>query len=234
MAVTQKPDDNSKKPVEEAVQHCGGEGADSRHCGLTRKRTFGPSTRPEAIRKDDRGVIRSRKLGGNITKFYESDRLCDIDDIEIVGYIHSKEETTIKRILWEAANEKYIKAKKQKQAAGTKKAASVKKATKTTEKVEPQKRSSRINYDALKSLVGDSGSCESAETPQVDSYAHGHQNSADGNITPRMHESNESWCEEDEEEDECDISYGNNETFENHEDEMYYDNGDEDYCSDFE
>ncbi|KAH6836279.1 hypothetical protein C2S53_001145 [Perilla frutescens var. hirtella] len=231
MAVTQEADANSKKTVEEPVQHCGREGADAGRCGLSRKRiSDGSSTRPEGIRKDNCGAIRNRKRGGNIIKAYKSDKLSDIDDIEIAGYIRTKEEIHIKRILWEATNEKYIKAKKQKQAAGTKKAASVKKATKATEKVEPEKRSSRINYDALKSLDGDLGSCESAQTRREDCYGEGPQNSPDGNISPRMQECNERWDEE----DECDSSFGNNGSFENYENETHYDSGDEDYCNDFD
>ncbi|KAH6783457.1 hypothetical protein C2S52_008416 [Perilla frutescens var. hirtella] len=99
--------------VEEPVQHCGGKGADAGRCGLTRKKiSDGPSTRLEDMRKGDCGII--------------------------AGYSCTKGEIHIKRILLEATNEKYMKAKKQKQAAGTKKAASFKKATKTAEKVEPE------------------------------------------------------------------------------------------------
>ncbi|XP_047973413.1 uncharacterized protein LOC125215876 isoform X3 [Salvia hispanica] len=199
MAITQEFDCNSKTPLEESIQHCGGEVADPQH-----RKYDGPSTRREAITKnifvDQRGSrIKNRK----------SDRL---NDIEIVGYLNTKEEIHRKRILWEAMNEKNIKAKKQKVPAETKKSGAVKKATKTTEKMEPKKHSSRINYDALKSLGGDfQERCESGESSKADS--------------PKQ--SKESWYEDDRSDDEI---FGGDEE----EDESHYQYQDEDLFDDFD
>ncbi|XP_047973414.1 uncharacterized protein LOC125215876 isoform X4 [Salvia hispanica] len=198
MAITQEFDCNSKTPLEESIQHCGGEVADPQH-----RKYDGPSTRREAITKnifvDQRGSrIKNRK----------SDRL---NDIEIVGYLNTKEEIHRKRILWEAMNEKNIKAKKQKVPAETKKSGAVKKATKTTEKMEPKKHSSRINYDALKSLGGDFERCESGESSKADS--------------PKQ--SKESWYEDDRSDDEI---FGGDEE----EDESHYQYQDEDLFDDFD
>ncbi|KAG6387891.1 hypothetical protein SASPL_153086 [Salvia splendens] len=145
MAINQEFGCNSKTPLPESIQHCGGEVADPLH-----RKYDGSSMRREAITKNICGY-----QGGSRIQNRKSDRLHDIDDIEIVGYLNTKEEIHRKRILWEAMNEKCIKAKKQKVPTETKKSGAVKIATKTTEKVEPKKHSSRINYDALKSLGGD-------------------------------------------------------------------------------
>ncbi|KAL1552560.1 hypothetical protein AAHA92_13342 [Salvia divinorum] len=201
MAVTQESDSNSKTPLKESIQHCSGEVADPQH-----RKYDGPSTRRKAIRKDIRG-----DLGGGRIKDRKSDRL-NIDDIEIVGYLNTKEESDRKRILWEAMNENYVKAKKQKVPAETKKGGAVKRATKTTEKVEPKKQSLRINYDALKSLGGDfQERCESGESSKADS--------------PKQSKEN---CYEDDWSD--DETFGGDEE----EDEGHYQYQDEDLFDDFD
>ncbi|XP_042004002.1 uncharacterized protein LOC121752958 isoform X2 [Salvia splendens] len=201
MAVTQESDCNSKTPLKESIQHCGGEVADPQH-----SKYDGPSTRRKAIRKNVCG-----HQGGSRIKNRKSDKLHDIDDTEIVGYLNTKEEMHCKRILWEAMNEKCIKAKKQKIPAETKKSGAVKIATKTTEKVEPKKHSSRINYDALKSLGGDFERCESGESSKAES--------------PKQ--SKESWYEDDRSDDE---TFGGDEE----EDESQYQYQDEDLFDDFD
>ncbi|KAI3468378.1 hypothetical protein Pfo_025041 [Paulownia fortunei] len=235
MAVTQNSDGNSKQPVEEGVEPSSREGADAGPCGLIQLRKSdgdpgscsdkGPSTGHRDINKNTCGMVKSYKLRRNRIKDNESDGLSDIDDAEVFGYLNTKEEIHYKRILWEAMNGKYTKAKKQKRTTETKKGVSVKKAAKTTEKVEFQRPSSRINYDALKILNDElkQGS-EMDQIIRADSYAHGTENSPDGNISHGMHGSNGSSYKE----DQHDISYcKDNETFGHHDGEMCHEYGDE-------
>ncbi|XP_057799324.1 uncharacterized protein LOC131015094 isoform X2 [Salvia miltiorrhiza] len=198
--------------VEEPIQHCGGEGADPGSCPLSQRRKHdGPSARHKGIGKDISGVVRSHNQGR------KSNRLSVVDDIEVVGYLNTKEEIHRKRILWEAMNENHTKAKKQKRAAETKKGVAVKKVTKTTEKVEPKSHGSRINDDALKFLRGDlQESCESGEATMADSCA---QNS------PKRG-SKESWYEEDQSDND---TFGGDE-----EDEMHYQYRDDHFYDDFD
>ncbi|XP_057799329.1 uncharacterized protein LOC131015094 isoform X6 [Salvia miltiorrhiza] len=211
MAVTQESDGKSKETVEEPIQHCGGEGADPGSCPLSQRRKHdGPSARHKGIGKDISGVVRSHNQGR------KSNRLSVVDDIEVVGYLNTKEEIHRKRILWEAMNENHTKAKKQKRAAETKKGVAVKKVTKTTEKVEPKSHGSRINDDALKFLRGDLESCESGEATMADSCA---QNS------PKRG-SKESWYEEDQSDND---TFGGDE-----EDEMHYQYRDDHFYDDFD
>ncbi|XP_057799325.1 uncharacterized protein LOC131015094 isoform X3 [Salvia miltiorrhiza] len=209
--VCKKPCNLSLKLVEEPIQHCGGEGADPGSCPLSQRRKHdGPSARHKGIGKDISGVVRSHNQGR------KSNRLSVVDDIEVVGYLNTKEEIHRKRILWEAMNENHTKAKKQKRAAETKKGVAVKKVTKTTEKVEPKSHGSRINDDALKFLRGDLESCESGEATMADSCA---QNS------PKRG-SKESWYEEDQSDND---TFGGDE-----EDEMHYQYRDDHFYDDFD
>ncbi|KAK6916923.1 hypothetical protein RJ641_017674 [Dillenia turbinata] len=78
-------------------------------------------------------------------------------DAEIIGYLNNKEEMHYKRIIWEAMYKEDEKEKGRKRARETKKNAPAKRAAKTTSPKKTEKRlSSKINYDALKKLLGDS------------------------------------------------------------------------------
>ncbi|XP_022881494.1 uncharacterized protein LOC111398693 [Olea europaea var. sylvestris] len=73
----------------------------------------------------------------------------------IVRYLNNKKEMHLKRMLCEAMIKEHEKVKKQNAATKTKKTTSAGKAVKTIEKLEQRKRSSRINYDALRLLNDD-------------------------------------------------------------------------------
>ncbi|THG17430.1 hypothetical protein TEA_006820 [Camellia sinensis var. sinensis] len=83
----------------------------------------------------------------------ESESLSDIDDVEVVKYLHSKEEMHYKKIIWEQMNRKHGTVRPRKRSTEAKKDAPARKASKTTDRVANEKRlSSRINYDALEKL----------------------------------------------------------------------------------
>ncbi|KAL3630020.1 hypothetical protein CASFOL_023004 [Castilleja foliolosa] len=210
MAITQISNANSKQQVEEENEPSCVEGADN--CGpseLTRLKKMGcdsnlcsdegPST--GIFQGKNHGRVKTCKLSKKRKKDNQ-DSLSDIDDSEVVGYLNDKEVINYKRILWEAMNRNYTEAKKHKRTTETKKRALIKKAAKPTEKVEFQKRSSKINYDALKLL--DDESIQVSETAQVvgadSSYAHRTEDSPYGNIS--SHVSDDDCYNED------DISYG--------------------------
>ncbi|GFQ05639.1 hypothetical protein PHJA_002708000 [Phtheirospermum japonicum] len=232
MAVTQISDANSKEQEEEAIGPSSIEGADNAGPSeLTRlRKTGGDPNRcsdkgPNGNQGTNRGRVKTYKLSEKRKKDNQ-DSLSDIDDSEVVGYLITKEAINYKRILWEAMNRNYTEAKKQKRTTETKKGAPVKKAAKTTEKVELRKPSSKINYDALK-LIDDELD-QGSETVQVvgadSSYAHRTEDSPYENIS--RHGSDDDCYNE----DQHDISYGeDNETIDyrdggyEYEDEHYND-----------
>ncbi|XP_073312784.1 uncharacterized protein [Primulina huaijiensis] len=142
-----------------------GEVVDAVSCGsLNLREPNGASTGHPDINKGISGVVKRFKQRRSRTNNHASDSLSDIDDAEVSRYLNTKEEMHYKRMLWEAINGKYVN--KQKKAAERKKGAPLKKAAKTMEKVKSpfllcyeydrilflQRRSSRINYEALKIL----------------------------------------------------------------------------------
>ncbi|KAL2517522.1 Uncharacterized protein Adt_13769 [Abeliophyllum distichum] len=137
------------------------------------------------------------------TKSDGSESLSDIDDAEVVGYLNNKKEMQLKRMLWEAMNKEHVKVKKQKVATETKKITSVQKAVKTTEKLKHQKRSSRINYDAL-SILNDDLERGSGTAHNIDLESHSWRN------------------------DDSQITYGDDDgIFGHHNDQLTYGYGDE-------
>ncbi|KAK6158713.1 hypothetical protein DH2020_006027 [Rehmannia glutinosa] len=212
MAIKQNSDGNSKQRVEEGVEPSCREGTDAGPCERIQLRKSdghpsccsdkGPSTGNQDINKDICGMVKSYKLNIKRNKSNQ-DSLSDIDDAEVAGYLNTK-------------------AKKQK-TTETKKGVSVKKAAKTTEKVD-QKPSSRINYDALKLLNDELN--QGSETSQIvgadSSYAHRTENSPYGNIS--HHGSNEGSYNE----VQYDISSSrDDETLVHRDGEMYNEYGDE-------
>lgn len=148
MAITHK----LESPVG-GLKPSSGEVVDAVSCGsLNLMEPNGSSIGHHDINKGISVVVKRFKPGRNQTKNNASDSLSDIDDAEVNRYLNTKEETHYKRMLWEAIYGKYVNAKKQKKAAERKKGAPLKKAAKITEKVKSPRRSSRINYDALKIL----------------------------------------------------------------------------------
>ncbi|KAL3818434.1 hypothetical protein ACJIZ3_004339 [Penstemon smallii] len=195
MDVNQNSDSNLKPLVEDGVESSCREEIDAGPCGLTqtsdnpsRCSTKGPSTRHRDIKNGNCGMAKRSKTKRS-TKENESDSLSDIDDAEIIGYLNNKKEMQFKSLLWEAINRNYMNAKKQKRTIETKKGGSVKKTAKTAEKVDTQKRSSRINYDALKMLDDElEQGTESAEiTTKADSNNHRTDVSPNKSMTPEMH-----------------------------------------------
>ncbi|XP_043698363.1 uncharacterized protein LOC122649067 isoform X2 [Telopea speciosissima] len=112
----------------------------------------------------------------------ESESFSDIDDVEVDGYLHNKEEKNYKRIIWEEMNREYLencsgdllnarelaaattaaveksrKERKQKRAANAKNGTPAQTAAEATCEMLTKKRlSSKINYDVLEKLFGDS------------------------------------------------------------------------------
>ncbi|XP_073053307.1 uncharacterized protein [Primulina eburnea] len=126
-----------------------GEVVDAVSCGsLNLREPNGASTGHPEINKDISGFVKRFKQRRSRTNNHASDSLSDIDDAEVSRYLNTKEEMLYKRMLWEAINGKYVNEK----AAERKKGAPLKKAAKTMEKVKSTRRSSRINYEALKIL----------------------------------------------------------------------------------
>ncbi|XP_027080171.1 uncharacterized protein [Coffea arabica] len=80
--------------------------------------------------------------GGNssATDIHESESLSEIDDAEVIGYLNTKHEMRYKRILWEAMDRGFSKAKKPKLKAELKRSTSVDKAAKATPKIEKKGR----------------------------------------------------------------------------------------------
>ncbi|KAL7159570.1 hypothetical protein ABFS83_01G036400 [Erythranthe nasuta] len=168
MAVTQNSDGDSKPPKERC------------------------QSGQSAINKDVCGMAKSYKLRRKRNRSNESDSLSDIDDAEVSGYLNTTEEFHLKKIMWEAMNRNHTQAKKQKRKPEKKKDVSVKEAAaKTTKEVEVPKRSSKINYDALKLLNDelDQEGCETAGNTPEDSYARRTENSSDRNIGRGSNES---------------------------------------------
>ncbi|GMP71484.1 hypothetical protein CsSME_00029861 [Camellia sinensis var. sinensis] len=101
----------------------------------------------------------------------ESESLSDIDDVEVVKYLHSKEEMHYKKIIWEQMNRKHetCQVRPRKRSTEAKKDAPARKASKTTDRVANEKRlSSRINYDALEKLNAElSQGAENANTEGI-------------------------------------------------------------------
>ncbi|CAL5410417.1 unnamed protein product [Camellia sinensis] len=121
----------------------------------------------------------------------ESESLSDIDDVEVVKYLHSKEEMHYKKIIWEQMNRKHetntiqlkhailrrlrhavllhFLVRPRKRSTEAKKDAPARKASKTTDRVANEKRlSSRINYDALEKLNAElSQGAENANTEGI-------------------------------------------------------------------
>ncbi|PIN12459.1 hypothetical protein CDL12_14937 [Handroanthus impetiginosus] len=154
----------------------------------------------------------------------ETDSLSDIDDAEVSGYLNTKEEIHFKSLLWEAVNRNYTKAKKQKRTTETKKSVNVRKAAKTAKKVEFQRPSSRINYDALRMLNDElEKDPETAQIISTDSYTHRTENSPYGNIS---NGSNDGSYNEDQHQHHIHF-YKDNGTSCHDDDEMYHEFGDE-------
>ncbi|XP_075511816.1 uncharacterized protein LOC142547414 isoform X5 [Primulina tabacum] len=138
----------SESPVGRSKPSCG-EVVDAVSCGsLNLREPNGASTGHPEINKGISGVVKRFKQRRSRTNNHASDSLSDIDDAEVSRYLNTKEEMLYKRMLWEAINGKYVNEK----AAERKKGAPLKKAAKTMEKVKSTRRSSRINYEALKIL----------------------------------------------------------------------------------
>ncbi|KAL7211114.1 hypothetical protein ACSBR2_014070 [Camellia fascicularis] len=101
----------------------------------------------------------------------ESESLSDIDDVEVVKYLHSKEEMHYKKIIWEQMNRKHetCQVRPRKRSTEAKKDTPARKASKTTDRVANEKRlSSRINYDALEKLNAElSQGAENANTEGI-------------------------------------------------------------------
>ncbi|CAL5412675.1 unnamed protein product [Camellia sinensis] len=111
----------------------------------------------------------------------ESESLSDIDDVEVVKYLHSKEEMHYKKIIWEQMNRKHetmrlrhavllhFLVRPRKRSTEAKKDAPARKASKTTDRAANEKRlSSRINYDALEKLNAElSQGAENANTEGI-------------------------------------------------------------------
>lgn len=101
----------------------------------------------------------------------DEDNLSDIDDREVARYLHSEKEKRCKTMIWEFMNKDYLKEQEAKAAALTKgtdastKSSKVRKrrysqntpghavAKATNEAVDLKGHSSKINYDALRSLL---------------------------------------------------------------------------------
>ncbi|CAN4076485.1 unnamed protein product [Withania somnifera] len=89
----------------------------------------------------------------------DADNLFCIDDSEVVRYLNNTKEIHYKKIIWEKMNKDFAKGgdkllvKKRKREIGGKKDVHAKKSTKSTEKVENKRTSSRINYNALQKLT---------------------------------------------------------------------------------
>ncbi|XP_075489191.1 uncharacterized protein LOC142528036 isoform X2 [Primulina tabacum] len=130
-----------------------GEVVDVVSCGsLNLREPNDASTGHPDINKGISGVVKRFKQRRSRTNNHASDSLSDIDDAEVSRYLNTKEEMHYKRMLWEDINGKYVN--KQKKAAERKKGSPLKKAAKTMEKVKStvSRRSSRVNYEALKIL----------------------------------------------------------------------------------
>ncbi|XP_073128424.1 uncharacterized protein [Henckelia pumila] len=150
MAITQN---HKSESTVGGINPSSGEVVNAVSCGpLNLREPNGPSTGHPDINKSISGVLNRSKQRRNRTKNNASDSLSDIDDAEVLRYLNTKEEMHYKRMLWEAINGEYVNVKKQKKTAERKKGVPLKKAAKTTEKVKSPRRSSRINYDALKIL----------------------------------------------------------------------------------
>ncbi|CAA2958927.1 Hypothetical predicted protein [Olea europaea subsp. europaea] len=153
MEITQ----SSKNPVEPPTVEVGTSrrGAVATRPGILQLRASGDASAVHQDFSKNSSGKRQRYKKRSRTKSDGSESLSDIDDSEIVGYLNNKKEMHLKRMLWEAMNKDHVKVKKQKTATETKETTSARKAVKTIEKLEQQKRSSRINYDALRLLNDD-------------------------------------------------------------------------------
>ncbi|KAL8150641.1 hypothetical protein V2J09_020449 [Rumex salicifolius] len=123
----------------------------------------------------------SKKAIGATSSYDDSESLSDIDDAEVRSYLLKEDEVLFKKMMWERSNLEYTKAetarkataanamklKKEKQrmkAAGTKNSwDTVKTAVKRT--------SSRVNYDALKELLGESEASEKTKKSLTESHS---------------------------------------------------------------
>ncbi|XP_075506866.1 uncharacterized protein LOC142543462 isoform X4 [Primulina tabacum] len=174
-----------------------GEVVDAVSCGsLNLRESNGASTGHPEINKGISGVVKRFKQRRSRTNNHASDSLSDIDDAEVSRYLNTKEEMLYKRMLWEAINGKYVNEK----AAERKKGAPLKKAAKTMDKVKSTRRSSRINYEALKILneelehvskasqsqiiTADSCALRSDHTPSLE--MNGSNESNDSGFQPKM------------------------------------------------
>ncbi|KAF9689159.1 hypothetical protein SADUNF_Sadunf01G0062600 [Salix dunnii] len=161
----------------------------------------------------------------------DSEDLSDIDDHEISGYLlHNEKEMELRRTLWEMMNKKYLKGKQLKGARKVKKSTPAKKAIKIAGQTENKTRSSsKINYDALKKLLGDGPE----EIPgKVEDSKHSNAYYADSklvdeNSIPEGHSSGASKENDEHEHDYGETDAGNNDyfndiDFENEEDDYHY------------
>ncbi|KAK9268289.1 hypothetical protein L1049_010732 [Liquidambar formosana] len=122
-----------------------------------------------------------------------SESLSDIDDREVITYLHSEKEMHYKRMIWEVMNRDFQKIRKQKRAKEAKKTIPAKKAAKITSQIEKKRLSSKINYDVLKRLIDepveiperakgdgadfDSGNCGNAQSSDFSVEAHNFEKS---------------------------------------------------------
>ncbi|GER39739.1 transcription factor IIB [Striga asiatica] len=167
MAVAHESQGNSKQQVEEKIEPSCRGSEDAGSCEPVQPRK---ASNKGGNRGMSRGLVKCYRPTKKRKKDNQ-DSLSDIDDSELVGYLNTKEEIDYKRALWEAINRNYTQGKKARKTTQTKKGASVKKAAKTTEKVEIRKPSSRVNYDALKLLENESDQdLETAQTVPRSSY----------------------------------------------------------------
>ncbi|XP_051151434.1 uncharacterized protein LOC127265598 isoform X2 [Andrographis paniculata] len=168
-----------------------------------------PSNGHNQINKDASITVKCCKVRENLKNYRKLDSLSEIDDAEISGYLNSKEEIIVKTILWEAINGNYKKAKKRKRTTETKKFASAEKFAKASEKVGLQKRSTRINYDALKLLGSDLA--ESSETAlAITNDSDRVKYSSQGNTSHQMPRAEDSSYSEDQH---CTNSFQDNDDF---------------------
>lgn len=166
----------------------------------------------------------------------DSESLSDIDDAEIRSYLLKEDEMLFKKMMWERLNENYTKAeaakkaaaanvmklkkdKQQRQAAGTKKALdNAKTANKRT--------SSRVNYDALKELLGESEASEKSKKSRTDSYC---EDGTTSNKNESGHNKFTDWGIIDDNYDEENSEKYQNDPYNDYEEGQYYDddNGDD-------
>ncbi|XP_074282498.1 transcription factor IIIB 60 kDa subunit-like [Silene latifolia] len=114
----------------------------------------------------------------------ESDNLSDIDDEEVNGYLHNKEETEYKKTIWEKVNWEYLEEQAQKAAAGLlnvpkpKKERQKKKtdgiartAAEAAHQMLSKKRvSSKLNHDRLKELFDEPVVSDSPKRFRTESF----------------------------------------------------------------